>query len=109
MRLSAHPLGPCAALVHATALPSFRVAGVEASSWLGRRAILTPATQTTATITCPECGARAEEQMPTNACQFFYVCKNCDTRLRPLAGDCCVFCSYADTMCPPKQAGGDCW
>lgn len=41
--------------------------------------------------------------MPTDACQFYYECMNCQAVLRPLDGDCCVFCSYADTLCPPKQ------
>ncbi len=27
-------------------------------------------------ITCPYCGYAATEQMPPNACQFFYDCKN---------------------------------
>jgi predicted nucleic acid-binding Zn ribbon protein len=62
---------------------------------------------TEATITCPECGAETREDMPTNACQFFYTCPACSARLRPLAGDCCVFCSYADQVCPPKQTGND--
>ena len=26
-------------------------------------------------ITCPKCGHKKEEEMPTNACQFFYVCE----------------------------------
>jgi hypothetical protein len=58
-----------------------------------------------ATITCPNCGAKTREQMPTDACQFFYTCPSCAARLRPLPGDCCVFCSYADEVCPPKQTG----
>jgi len=41
--------------------------------------------------------------MPTNACQYFYACAGCGTTLRPKAGDCCVFCSYSDQVCPPKQ------
>lgn len=57
-----------------------------------------------ATITCPECGTQRVEHMPTDACQFFYQCTGCGTRLRPKKGDCCVFCSYADAPCPPKQA-----
>jgi hypothetical protein len=40
--------------------------------------------------------------MPENACQFFYVCRGCEATLKPKRGDCCVFCSYADTVCPPK-------
>lgn len=57
-------------------------------------------------ITCPHCGATAREQMPTDACQFFYECKGCGTLLRPRPGDCCVFCSYGSVPCPPKQAEG---
>ena len=57
-----------------------------------------------ATITCPECAFAKAETMPTNACQHFYTCAGCGQMLRPLAGDCCVFCSYADVRCPPKQA-----
>jgi hypothetical protein len=49
---------------------------------------------TASTITCPKCGYQATEQMPTDACQFFYDCRGCGERLKPEAGDCCVFCSY---------------
>ena len=41
--------------------------------------------------------------MPTDACEFFYRCAGCGEMLRPLEGDCCVFCSYADVGCPPCQ------
>lgn len=54
-------------------------------------------------ITCPQCGHRETETMPTDACQFFYDCKGCGAVLRPKQGDCCVFCSYGDTPCPPVQ------
>ena len=57
----------------------------------------------TSTITCPQCGGVSLETMPTNACQFFYDCNHCGAVLRPLKGDCCVFCSYGDTPCPPIQ------
>jgi hypothetical protein len=57
------------------------------------------------TITCPACGHRQHETMPTDACQFFYDCRSCGTLLRPKAGDCCVFCSYGDVPCPPVQVG----
>ncbi|WP_081940476.1 GDCCVxC domain-containing (seleno)protein [Sphingopyxis sp. LC81] len=59
--------------------------------------------QTASTIACPKCGKASTETMPTNACQFFYDCKHCGVMLRPLPGDCCVFCSYADVPCPPIQ------
>lgn len=58
------------------------------------------------TITCPECGTLKTETMPTNACQFFYDCSGCGAVLRPLPGDCCVFCSYGTVACPPIQAEG---
>jgi hypothetical protein len=56
-----------------------------------------------ARITCPECGFSRLETMPTNACEHFYVCEGCQALLKPRSGDCCVFCSYADQACPPKQ------
>ena len=43
--------------------------------------------------------------MPTDACVFFYSCTGCGVRLRPAAGDCCVFCSYGSEKCPPIQLG----
>ena len=58
-----------------------------------------------AVLTCPECGHRAREEMPADACLFFHVCAACDVRLRPLPGDCCVFCSYGSVPCPPKLSG----
>jgi len=61
--------------------------------------------QRSATLTCPECGHRKKEQMPVDACQFFYDCEDCGARLKPKPGDCCVYCSYADVPCPPVQAG----
>lgn len=56
-------------------------------------------------ITCPKCGFSKNETMPTDACQFFYQCENCKAVLRPLSGDCCVFCSYGTVKCPPMQSG----
>ena len=58
------------------------------------------------TITCPECGYSKEEEMPTNACQYFYECENCKTVLKPKLGDCCVYCSYGTVACPPIQESG---
>ncbi|HSD06164.1 MAG TPA: MerC domain-containing protein [Flavobacterium sp.] len=60
------------------------------------------------TLTCPNCGHRKDEMMPTDACQFFYDCENCKTVLRPKQGDCCVYCSYGTVKCPPIQAGDKC-
>jgi hypothetical protein len=58
------------------------------------------------TITCPECNHAKLEVMPTDACQWVYECEACHVLLRPKAGDCCVFCSYATVPCPPKQISG---
>jgi hypothetical protein len=56
------------------------------------------------TLTCPRCGTRVTETMPTDACQFLYDCPGCGAVLRPKPGDCCVFCSYGTVPCPPVQA-----
>jgi hypothetical protein len=42
--------------------------------------------------------------MPTDACLYFYDCRECGARLKPLPSDCCVFCSYGSVPCPPVQA-----
>jgi hypothetical protein len=55
-------------------------------------------------ITCPHCAVAKSETMPTDACQFFYECTGCGAKLKPKAGDCCVFCSYGSAPCPPIQA-----
>lgn len=59
-------------------------------------------------ITCPACGVAKQETMPTNACQWFYECESCHVLLKPLPGDCCVFCSYGTVKCPPIQQGTPC-
>ncbi len=60
------------------------------------------------TLTCPACGAVKVETMPTDACQYFYDCTGCGTVLKPLPGDCCVYCSYGTVKCPPIQEGSSC-
>ena len=55
-------------------------------------------------LTCPVCGQPSEETMPEEVCLRFYRCPKCETILKPRAGDCCVFCSYGNVTCPPKQA-----
>lgn len=59
--------------------------------------------KTEAILTCPKCGKEQKVIMPINACQHFYKCVSCEVILKPKEGDCCVFCSYADSKCPPKQ------
>lgn len=60
------------------------------------------------TITCPHCGHKKEETMPTDACQYFYECENCKKVLKPKEGDCCVYCSYGTVPCPPIQENKNC-
>ncbi|MDZ7622895.1 MAG: GDCCVxC domain-containing (seleno)protein [Ignavibacteriaceae bacterium] len=58
---------------------------------------------TKSVITCPFCGFEMEEEMPMDACVHFYECTKCRNILKPKEGECCVFCSYGDVKCPPKQ------
>jgi len=60
------------------------------------------------TLTCPICGHASTDVMPTDQCQYLYDCKGCGKILKPLKGDCCVYCSYGDVPCPPIQLGNDC-
>ncbi|MGM0588293.1 MAG: GDCCVxC domain-containing (seleno)protein [Bacteroidota bacterium] len=60
------------------------------------------------TISCPECGYQSTEKMPTDACQYFWACPHCGDTVKPEKGDCCVFCTYGDTPCPPVQNQGAC-
>ena len=60
------------------------------------------------TLTCPQCGHVKHETMPVDAYQFFYECEGCEALLKPLPGDCCVFCSYGSVKCPPAQARRSC-
>ena len=59
--------------------------------------------QESSIVHCPHCGNEQTEKMPTNACVIIYTCPQCRQVLRPLAGDCCIFCSYGSVPCPPKQ------
>ena len=56
------------------------------------------------TITCPACGHRKTETMPTVACQWFYDCRHCGAVLKPRPGDCCVYCAYATVPWPRASA-----
>ncbi|WP_309993523.1 MULTISPECIES: GDCCVxC domain-containing (seleno)protein [Dyadobacter] len=59
-------------------------------------------------ITCPNCGHQQTEIMPTDACMYFYECSSCKLLLKPLTGDCCVFCSFGSEKCPPIQEQRSC-
>lgn len=60
------------------------------------------------TITCPNCGHKKNEMMPTDACLYFHECEKCKMRVKPLQGDCCVYCSYGTVKCPPIQVAESC-
>lgn len=51
-------------------------------------------------ITCPVCGYKKEEKVPTDHCLIRYTCTHCHKSLTPKKGDCCVFCSYGTVKCP---------
>lgn len=55
------------------------------------------------TIVCPACGHHESETMHEDAIQYFYQCKGCGRIVKPIKGDCCVFCSYGDVPCPATQ------
>jgi hypothetical protein len=93
--------------------PAGRMAIRDHRSYMGWRSDVALVAEVTdliadSTITCPKCGHRASEQMPMDACRFFYDCRACGERLQPLPGDCCVFCSYGSLPCPSIQAGRSC-
>jgi len=54
-------------------------------------------------ITCPTCGYKKEETLPTDVCVIKYTCESCKAVFHPKEGDCCVFCTYGDHKCPSKQ------
>jgi hypothetical protein len=54
-------------------------------------------------ITCPECGHKKTEVLPTDVCAIKYTCEKCKTELTPKDGDCCVFCTYGTHKCPSMQ------
>ncbi|TNE55844.1 MAG: hypothetical protein EP338_03075 [Bacteroidetes bacterium] len=54
-------------------------------------------------ITCPKCGHREREKLPTEVCVIKYNCKKCGIELTPKKEDCCVFCTYGTHKCPSMQ------
>ncbi|HEY4387773.1 MAG TPA: GDCCVxC domain-containing (seleno)protein [Ktedonobacteraceae bacterium] len=63
-----------------------------------------------ATLTCPNpaCQHQQRAMMPTTACQLTYTCEACSMTHGCKRGDCCVFCSYADKLCPSMQEERTC-
>lgn len=62
-----------------------------------------PKASNTSIITCPKCGYKKTEVLPTEVCQLKYTCEKCLAVLYPAKEVCCVFCSYGDHKCPSKQ------
>lgn len=60
-------------------------------------------TSTMSEITCPKCGYKKMEALPTDVCLIKYKCDSCNTVSYSKDGDCCVFCSYGTHKCPSKQ------
>ena len=54
-------------------------------------------------FTCPECGNTEAMEMPLDRCVISQQCNSCQVVIQPKNGDCCIFCSYSDTKCPPMQ------
>ncbi len=54
------------------------------------------------------CADPRTETMSTDACQFYYQCRNCKVLLRPKPCDCCVFCSFGSVSCTPVQQSACC-
>lgn len=57
----------------------------------------------TSEITCPKCGHKKTETLPTDVCAIIYNCEKCQAKLTPKDGDCCVFCTYGTHKCPSLQ------
>ncbi len=62
-----------------------------------------PERSATSAVTCPKCGFRKVEILPTEVCQLSYTCQKCGEVMHPKDGDCCVFCTYGDHKCPSRQ------
>lgn len=63
-------------------------------------------------VHCPVCRSAAPRLRglggclpPDDVCVVVDVRPQCGAALRPQPGDCCVFCSYGDDLCPPEQMG----
>lgn len=63
---------------------------------------------TEAVIACPFCGFKKNETMPAAYSEKEYTCAKCAKVLTPKEGECCVFCSYSNMICPPQQEKRDC-
>jgi hypothetical protein len=54
-------------------------------------------------LKCPICKFKKEESIPADSRLIMYECEECNARLKPKKGDCCVFCSYGSVPCATIQ------
>ncbi len=54
-------------------------------------------------ITCPKCGHKKMEKMPTDVYVITYTCEKCKSQLHPKDRVCCVFCTHGTNKCPSKE------
>ena len=62
----------------------------------------------TAILKCPACGFTKEETMPARGVESRYQCVQCGVWMETKTGECCVFCSHSNMICPPEQEKRDC-
>lgn len=54
-------------------------------------------------VTCPTCGHCSRESMPASASVRLFLCKHCCELIKPVPGNCCVYCSHGSVPCPYQQ------
>ncbi|MBI5884530.1 hypothetical protein HZB89_00350 [archaeon] len=57
-----------------------------------------------AIITCPECKAKHEIEVPEGKCLYFWKCPSCGKLIQAPKNECCVVCAYSDKKCPVHGA-----
>jgi hypothetical protein len=55
------------------------------------------------TVHCPLCGHKEKIMMPRYASKSYYQCQRCKIVFEAKGDRCCIFCSYGDVQCPPRQ------
>jgi hypothetical protein len=61
-----------------------------------------------ARVTCPHCKKAFIDEMPLNYCARELKCPACSAAIKAKEGECCVFCSHSNVICPPEQEKRDC-
>ena len=56
-------------------------------------------------ITCPNCGHRKEETMPTDSCQYFYECEKMQDRFKTKTGRLLCVLQLRNSALSPSSAG----